>query len=741
MWGDREMLPQIKVQAEDAYGHEAFFHPHPQDAPGNESWPVVWALMDQQLSNDLARNASPDKPIINLEAPLWVEPRYAGSLYGVNDYKGPAGPNAVRMFFWHQLVHGVSGSVISYFYTNECSDGGPSVWDPKLMTREAVREMARVRAEIRDLAPIVMPRPRIRGKLGVVYSYETAREERGRPDFRKETMQAYAAAVLTRVPVDVVMARDIVAGKAGRYPVIFLSHCIRFPREGVEKLVEYAGAGGTLIVSFNSLQYDETLQPLGTERLLGVAREQSLSGRPPTGKLEELGLGDVDPAYSRMCSPHTGYRAELRGAEGIGSSPQGPPITVSRIGAGRVYYLAWNLPHEVLRHVLSWICAQVGVEPTVDVRFEDGIAADYVEAHLLGRQEDGRYVLYALNFGGGSRTARLIPLPLAREERGRHFVRAVPSGRHLSPGGGEGREAWTAQDMTRGIPASLPSEDPTIFLVERDDLRPLELRGLTAEQEEVLSWAWRDSPPSKWRVLVDGYHVAEFRVSKPKMPTAVKALEDAGWEVNSLISRLGPEVETFSGRGITTEKLSSYQVLLFSGLRHGESVWRNEELAALGEFVRSGGALLVCLKRDWHFDYPMYEDIQQFKVQDAGGNIHDPSSCILGEPVYVGFRKISPHPTTERVRLLQSTGMRPLTVEHPAATVLVAAGEKARAMDLWGETRDAPAAPVAVALTEGNGRVVVVGADTWLRPDELAMADNERFLLNVIGWLGRKPAS
>ncbi len=738
VWGDRQMLPYVKVEAEDAYGHEAFFHPHPQDAPGRESWPVVWALMDQQLSNDLARNASPDRPIINLEAPFFVRPRYAGSLYGVKEYKGPAGPNAVRTFFWHQLVHGVSGSVISYFYTNERSDGGESVWDPRLMTREAVREIARVRAEMRDLAPVVMPRPRIRGKLGIVYSYETAREERGRPDFRKETMQAYAAAVLTGVPVDLVTARDIVAGKAARYPIVFLNHCIRFPREGLEKLVEYVRAGGTLIVSFNSLKYDDTVRPLDTEGLLGVAREQSLSGRPPTGELRALGLGEIDPAYSRMCSPHTGYRAELKGAEGIGSSPQGPPMSVFRLGEGRVYYLAWNLPHEVLRRALSWICRQVNVEPMVDVQLEDGIEADYVEAHLLGRETEGRYVVYALNFGGGPRTARLIPLPLARANQDRYLVREMRSGQYLSADGGHAREPWTAQDMARGIPSSLPPQNPELFLVEREDLAPLALRGLTAEQQEALAWAWRDSPPSKWRMLVDGYHVAEFRVSKPKMPTAVKALEDAGWEVNSLISRLGEEVETFSGNGITTEKLSGYQVLMLCGLRHGASVWRNEELAAVREFVRTGGGLFVCLKRDWHFDYPIYEDIQQFNIQDAGGSIYDPSSCILGEPIYVGFRDPSSHPTTEGVRLLQSTGMRPLTVEHPAAKTLFASAEDAKAMDLWGEMRDAPRAPVAVALEEGRGRVVVVSADTWLRPDELAMGDNERFLLNVVEWLGRR---
>ena len=50
-----------------------------------------------------------------------------------------------------------------------------------------------------------MPRPRIRGKLGVVHSDQIAMESHtARPDSLKEHVSNYAAAVLTRVPVDIV---------------------------------------------------------------------------------------------------------------------------------------------------------------------------------------------------------------------------------------------------------------------------------------------------------------------------------------------------------------------------------------------------------------------------------------------------------------------------------------------------------------------------------------------------------
>ena len=31
--------------------------------------------------------------------------------------------------------------------------------------------------------------------------------------------------------------------------------------------------------------------------------------------------------------------------------------------------------------------------------------------------------------------------------------------------------------------------------------------------------------------------------------------------------------------------------------------------------------------------------------------------------------------------------------------------------------------------------MVVVGSDTWLRPDDLELGDNRRFLLNAVQWL------
>lgn len=59
-------------------------------------------------------------------------------------------------------------------------------------------------------------------------------------------------------------------------------------------------------------------------------------------------------------------------------------------------------------------------------------------------------------------------------------------------------------------------------------------------------------------------------------------------------------------------------------------------------------------------------------------------------------------------------------------------------MDPWGERSPAPKASVAAALEYGKGRVVVVDADTWLRPDELQLGDNKRLLVNILNWLGRR---
>jgi len=751
--GELHLLPHLKAQAEDVYGHETFFYPYRSGEPGQEDWAKVLVLMSMQYDNDLARNAAPDKPIVNLESP-WIIKRahYAAGRLGIKEPGEPGGANFMRMFFWHQAVHGVSGSVLSYFYTNESSDGGYSAWDPAVMNRDAVREIPRVDAEIRDLATVVLPRPRIRGKLAIVHSFETVMEERARRDFFKESMTNYGAAVLTRVPVDVIKAQDIVDGKAGEYPVLVLNHCIRFPRAGLAKLREYVEGGGSLVVTFDSLAYDEYVQPFDLTEFLGAKR----AGAVPAGakaELKVLGLEETAPAVTAVTSPGYGYRLQLAGAEGLGSSPAGPPISVGGLGKGRVYYVGWNLPAPAMRGLLSYVCRQAGVAPAVDVRFDDGIAADYVETHRFGPAQAGRHVVYALNFGGGPRKARLVPAALGATSVP-YYVRSVRPPAYLAPNGEARQAAWSASDFARGIPATLPAQDPELFLVERTDLAPLPLQGLTAEQTDVLRWAWRDSPASKRRVLVDGYHVAEFRVSKPKMPTAVKALEDAGWEVNSLISRLGDKVTTFSSKGVTQEDLSSYQVLAFCGLNHGTRVWHHTELERLVQFVAGGGGLIACLKRDWHSEAMFYEDLQAFGIGDAGatlgpeageptgqgGNVYDPKNCIRGEPVFVGLRPAADHPITAGVTRFQTTGIRPLIVTNPAAKTLFASEPGAGVMNLWSQRRAASRVPVAAALEHGRGRVVVVGADTWLRPDELELADNRRLLLNMIRWVGKQPA-
>jgi hypothetical protein len=219
-----------------------------------------------------------------------------------------------------------------------------------------------------------------------------------------------------------------------------------------------------------------------------------------------------------------------------------------------------------------------------------------------------------------------------------------------------------------------------------------------------------------------------------------------------MISRLEDTVETLSSKGVTQEKLDSYQVLAFIGLHHGTSVWRSEEIKRLLQFVRDGRSLFVCIKRDWHFEAPFYEDLKPLGIGDAGleigegtgeatgagGNIFDTDNCMMGEPLYVGLKNPSKHPITEGVELFQTTGIRPLYVAKSSATTLFASGPKAEVMNLWGERRPAPNVPVAVALEHGTGRVVVVGSDTWLRPDELELDDNKRLLINILDWLGRR---
>ncbi|NQT86952.1 beta-galactosidase trimerization domain-containing protein, partial [bacterium] len=600
--GTHAQFPHALTGVQDVYGAEHFLTLYRQKA-GAEVWGEVRQMLAPQLANDLVRAASSSMPSINLEARVVGYP---------HDDKDPRdnyiiGPAGIRTFLWHQAVHGVSGSVVSYFYDNEVSEGGGSVWDPRWMSPEAVKELPRVKNAILSVADLVLPRPRIRGAIGLVYPRETARVLRPEKDdvyrqFLPEVLDYYAAATFTRAPVDALIGQDILDGKHRQLPMLVLAHCGRVLPDVLEELERYVQRGGVLVVSPDSLLVDDRFgEKLDASKLLGgavggeVFQEEAVRFRMPevpSGKT--IGLRATSAAGYDFARPVYGYAFKPSSAKPLGQTAGGAAaLTANAVGQGTVYYLAREFEPAVRSALLRWIAARHGLKAEVDVAFTDGIAGDYVETHLFGGR--GRRVVYALNFGGGPRKALLRPATGLPAEGARATVRDLHTGLYLGPGESVGRVAWERADLERGIAVELPMHDPVVLLVEDAALEPVPLRQLTAEQERTLRWLYRPSPKAAKRVLIDGVYVAEGRVHKWRMPTAVKLLEDNGYQVNSLCAPLRtPLMRGIDG--LQAEALASYDVFVLSGT-HGKTEWEDKDIRKVADYVQDGGGLLVCLIR------------------------------------------------------------------------------------------------------------------------------------------------
>jgi hypothetical protein len=87
----------------------------------------------------------------------------------------PVNPEQMRTYIWSKVIHDYSGTVISYFYANEGNQNKYPPFHPETISREAVKTIPYLKEEIDSIGEIILPRPRIKGKVAILYPFETFR--------------------------------------------------------------------------------------------------------------------------------------------------------------------------------------------------------------------------------------------------------------------------------------------------------------------------------------------------------------------------------------------------------------------------------------------------------------------------------------------------------------------------------------------------------------------------------------
>jgi len=193
--------------------------------------------------------------------------------------------------------------------------------------------------------------------------------------------------------------------------------------------------------------------------------------------------------------------------------------------------------------------------------------------------------------------------------------------------------------------------------------------------------------------------------------TLVKNLTDNGYIVDTC---MGPDPVWNRWLPITPELLAKYDVFVIPGTDlSGGTVYDQNEILAMRNFVRQGGALLVTGWNYWTTEWgiSVYSAITGFagiewkSIFEYEGNITD----------------ITLHDMTEGAgRIYVSYACR-LTLKSPAVELVRVSGD-------------------AVAISEvGDGKVACVGLPRLFEDNEIVMADNNIFSINIFDWLCSTP--
>ena len=596
-------------------------------------------------------------------------------------------PQQMRTYLWSKVVHGYGGTFISYFAANEGWPKKFPPFSPYIMSREAVKEIPKAKEEINSVAKIILPRPRIKGQIAIVYPFETFRAHipRNYTEYRKAPLTKnltnyYSALLFSHIPLDVISSESILSMDINKYKVLVFANYKRTPPKVIENLKRYLREGGILIVSPGSFSIDDEFNnPLPTY---------------PFG-IPEKGTSQY---YKK-----------------------------TKYGNGIVYYLKNEFNLSKLREIFTTIFRENNILPEFLVRDYLGKPLPFIEAHSFGR--NGRYIWYFLNWGASS-NASILPVRLSSDLYGKNFlIRDIETRKViLSP---SGKRFWNIGEIKEGMKTTLKCQDPKIFIIEDNSLIPTPLKELDKNRKEILTKIWRKTIPSKFKVLIDASYCEGM--PKEKIPTAVELLEKNGFGVYSAIEEIEKTgVQVYDGVNIKKDVLNNYQVLVFPCPRSTLTVSKFV-IEKVKKFVKDGGGLFLLANfyhgpHGWLSPTGINSLSSPFGIRVTYNVFKDKINNELGEPLWVRFQNIHPHPITSGVKVFSSAGCGVLRITNKNAKVLIESNK----------TTIPPEQPVLAIREYGKGRVVVMGDGYWLEPETLKKGDNRQLLINIFNWLAKR---
>ncbi len=248
----------------------------------------------------------------------------------------------------------------------------------------------------------------------------------------------------------------------------------------------------------------------------------------------------------------------------------------------------------------------------------------------------------------------------------------------------------------------------------------------------------------KSRILVDQAHSQAWTIDSAlalQMNPANPA--DASYaKLRELAEDAGYEVLAHKEGSITSAVLSDVDVLVLPHaatsewehtVGYGSPVLAKEEILAIQEFVSNGGGLLVLGENEQaKYGNNFNELIGRYGIKLSNETVQDPAK---------NFKDVASWPKPEFPTLLLSDFrfMVHEVVLYRTGTLELASGFSGEVFLRTSESALPAQAPVAAAIRDGNGQVVVIADSDIFGDDSVNDLDNAKLLLNVLGFLALGP--
>jgi len=578
-------------------------------------------------------------------------------------------PGQLAALFWSPVIHGTSGMC---WWMWRC----PTKVKP---------EIPQIRAAIDSVSEILLPRPRIKGNVALLYPYRhfDGIPRRGDPEPDTELahyFNYYTGLLFNQVAFDVVTCKNIIDGKLNGYRMLVAPYA-RMVRAGTfEQVQAFIERGGTLVLTANSLL--------------------------------------IDDAFYRPLPVKAWTTGEQQG-----------PWRYKKIGKGAVYFVQSDMDFGSANGLLANVLARERVPKKVTVTCDASREFPYVEAQLVGDQE--RFLLYLMNWGGLPHAGHVS---ISKDFTGgrRYTARNVRTRQPF----GMGR--LTTADLDAGRRMTFPVQDPQVYLFEAEGTAPTTLKAPDPARLAVLKriHAMKDNrrPPRKRpAVLIPVGKLVDETNHQADLMT---------WPfVVDLLEKVGCDVCGMRPKDLTPADLKQFDMILClvnKTVKKDVGSFNRGFWDMLRGYLEAGGSMFAVAlpmvapgHRGQYFKYvfdPYNISFPDNAMNAKPGWFFDPASCAELDPVQVTFRNIKPHPITRGVRTFQSLCATPLIDADRRLAPVVAGADT---------DRNFPAAPVLLAGTIGKGRIVVSGEPFFFEPFQIEQGDNLRLFWNILTWLSR----